>query len=82
MLEMHLWHPRFYMQCLRTIYKKKNKKRIQKFNETGDSQHNHQNELQSWTKYSTQSKESSNIGKDFKNLLSNFACSLTAIVVF
>ena len=61
---------------------KKNKKKIQKFNETGDSQHNHQNELQSWTKYSTQSKESSNIGKDFKNLLSNFACSLTAIVVF
>ena len=63
-------------------FTKKNKKRIQKFNETGDSQHNQQNKLQSWKKYSAQSKESRNTGKDFKNLLSNFACSLTAIVVF
>ena len=36
--------------------------------------------LQSWQKYLAQSKESSKIGQDFKNLSSNFACFLTAIV--
>ena len=36
--------------------------------------------LQSLPKYLAQSTETSKIGHDFKNVISNFACFLTAIV--
>ena len=37
------------------------------------------NFLQSWTKYLEQSKEIQKTGQDFKNIISIFACFLTAI---